>query len=105
MVDVEHLVSSGLFDNEEVVKKLAEYLPEGTPITTENMKENINSPQFKSAISMFNEALRSGELATIVSSFGLDAKDIGPNATIEDFLKAIQKQAEKDKEHKMDTES
>jgi hypothetical protein len=99
------LVSSGLFDNDEVVKKLAEFLPEGTPVTAENMKENVNSPQFKQAISMFNEALRSGELATIMSSFGLEARDIGPNATIEDFLKAIQKQAQSDKSvENMDTE-
>lgn len=104
VVDVEHLVSSGLFDNEEVVKKLAEFLPAGTPVTAENMKENVNSPQFKQAITMFNEALRSGGLATVMASFGLEAKDIGPNATIEDFLKAIQKQAQSEKVEEMDTE-
>eukprot|EP01127_Copromyxa_protea_P004662 TRINITY_DN14493_c0_g1_i1.p1 TRINITY_DN14493_c0_g1~~TRINITY_DN14493_c0_g1_i1.p1 ORF type:complete len:358 (+),score=108.33 TRINITY_DN14493_c0_g1_i1:36-1076(+) len=104
VVDVEHIVASGLFNNEEVVKKLAEYLPEGTPVTAENMKDNVNSPQFKQAISMFNEALRTGELATIMASFGLEAKDIGPNATIEDFLKAIQNQAQKDKVEGMETE-
>jgi len=79
------------------VRKLAEYLPEGTPVTAENMKDNVNSPQFKQAISMFNEALRSGELATVMSSFGLESKDIGPHSTIEDFLKAIQKQAQDQK--------
>lgn len=83
---------------------MAEFLPEGTPVTPANMKENVNSPQFKQAIQMFNEALRSGGLATIMASFGLEAKDIGPNATIEDFLKAIQKQTSKEGVEKMDTE-
>lgn len=104
VVNVEHIVSSGLFDNPEVVKKLAEYLPEGTPVTAENMKENVNSPQFKQAVTMFNEALRSGGLATVMASFGLEASDVGPNATIEDFLKAIQRQAQKEKVESMDTE-
>jgi len=105
VVDVEHLVNSGLFDNEEVVRRLAEYLPEGSPVTVENMKENVNSPQFKQAVAMFNEALKSGELAAVMTSFGLDTKDIGPNSTIEDFLRALQKQArEKKEESTMDVE-
>jgi len=61
---------------------------------------------------MFNQALRTGQLAGIMSSFGLDPSSIGPNSTIEDFLRAIQKKAkeeqakedkDKEKKDKMDT--
>lgn len=64
------------------------------------MKDNLRSPQFQQAVSLFNAALRSGDLAGIVASFGLDASSIGPNGTIEDFLLAIQKQAKKESEEK-----
>jgi 26S proteasome regulatory subunit N13 len=99
VVNVEEIIKSGILDNEEIVKKLAEYLPEGGPVTFENLKENLNSPQFKEAVRLFNQALKSGELATIAMSFGLDASAMGPNSTIEDFLQAIQKQ-QKDEEKK-----
>jgi len=101
VVNVDEIVKSGLFENEQVVNKLAEFLPEGH-VTAENMKENINSIQFKQAVRLFNEALRSGELATIMTSFGLESSSIGPNSTIEDFLMAIQRQAKKE-DNNMDT--
>jgi len=101
VLDADNLISSGLFDNPAVVTKLAEFLPEG-PVTAENLKDNVHSPQFQQAVSMFNQALRSGQMASIMSSFGLDSSAIGPNSTIEDFLLAIQKKA-KEKNDKMDT--
>ena len=88
----DEIVKSGLFEHEDVVKKLAEFLPEG-PVTAENMKDNVRSPQFQQAVALFNAALRSGDLAGIMASFGLDPSSVGPNGTIEDFLLAIQKQA------------
>jgi len=96
VVNSEEILKSGILDNEEIVKKLVEFLPEGQ-VTAENLKENLNSPQFKEAIRNFNQALRSGELATIAVSFGLDASSIGPNSSIEDFLLAIQKQSKDEK--------
>jgi len=88
------------FNNEEIVKKLVEFLPEGGPVNAENIKENLNSNQFKEAVRMFNQALRSGNMVEFFLSFGLDASQIGPTPTIEDFLLAIQKQATKEKESK-----
>jgi len=104
IINVDEILASGLFDRPEVVAKLAEYLPEGQ-VTAENLRENIRSPQFQQAVSMFNQALRTGQLAGIMSSFGLDASSVGPHATIEDFLRAIQKKAkeEAEKEKQMDT--
>eukprot|EP01126_Amoeba_proteus_P006265 TRINITY_DN12189_c0_g1_i13.p1 TRINITY_DN12189_c0_g1~~TRINITY_DN12189_c0_g1_i13.p1 ORF type:complete len:263 (-),score=68.93 TRINITY_DN12189_c0_g1_i13:63-851(-) len=106
VVDVEHIINSGLLDDPEVVKKLVQFLPEGTEITSENLKDNLNSPQFKQAIASFNEALRSGETLSVMMLFGLDTSAVGPNPTLEHFLLAIQRQAEKEKEQsdKMDTE-
>jgi hypothetical protein len=104
IINVDEILASGLFDRPEVVSKLAEFLPEGQ-VTAENLRENIRSPQFQQAVSMFNQALRTGQLAGIMSSFGLDASSVGQHATIEDFLRAIQKKAkeEAEKEKQMDT--
>jgi len=101
VVDGDKLINSGLFDNPSVVAKLAEFLPEG-PVTAANLKENIRSPQFQQAVSMFNQALKSGQMAAIMSSFGLDASQLGPNPNIEDFLLAIQRKT-KDEKKDMDT--
>jgi len=102
VVDADKLISSGLFENPQVVAKLAEFLPEG-PVTAANIKEHIRSPQFQQAVSMFNQALKSGQVGAIMASFGLDASSVGPNATIEDFLLALQKKAKEEKDKKMDT--
>jgi hypothetical protein len=103
IINVDEIISSGLFDRPEVVAKLVEFLPEGQQVTAENLRENIRSPQFQQAVSMFNQALRTGQLTGIMSSFGLDPSSVGPNATIEDFLKAIQRKAKEESEKKMDT--
>jgi len=95
IINVDEILNSGLFDSPEIVAKLAEFLPEG-PVSAENLKENIRSPQFSQAVSMFNQALRSGQMSAIISSFGLDPSSVGPNATIEDFLRVIQKKAKED---------
>jgi len=92
IINVDEILASGLFDRPEVVAKLAEFLPEGQ-VNAENLRENIRSPQFQQAVSMFNQALRTGQLAGIMSSFGLDPSSVGPNSTIEDFLRAIQKKS------------
>jgi len=102
IINVDEILASGLFDRPEVVAKLAEYLPEGQ-VNAENLRENIRSPQFQQAVSMFNQALRTGQLAGIMSSFGLDPSSLGPHSTIEDFLRAIQKKVESEKEKSMDT--
>jgi len=104
IINIDEILASGLFERPEVVTKLAEYLPEGQ-VNAQNLRENIRSPQFQQAVSMFNQALRTGQLGGIMSSFGLDPSSVGPHSTIEDFLRAIQKKAqeEKEKEKHMDT--
>jgi len=103
IVNVEEILSSGLFDSPEVVARLAEFLPEGQ-VSAESVRENVRSPQFSQAVAMFNQALRTGQMTGIVSSFGLDPSTVGPNATIEDFLRAVQKKVKEDVlKEKMDT--
>jgi len=97
IINPDDVVASGLFEHPDVVQKLAEFLPQG-PVTAQNMKEHVRSAQFQQAVTLFNQALRSGEMATIMTNFGIDASTIGPNATIEDFLLAVQKQVKKDQE-------
>jgi len=97
IINVDEILASGLFDQPDVVAKLAEFLPEGQ-ITVANLRENIRSPQFQQAVAMFNQALRTGQLSGIMSSFGLDPSSVGPNSTIEDFLRAIQKKVEQEKQ-------
>jgi len=99
VINIEEIIKSGLLDHEEIVKKLVEFLPEGN-ITAENLKDNLHSPQLKSAIRLFNQALQGGELSAISLSFGLDISAMGPNSTIEDFLLAIQNQVKKENEEK-----
>lgn len=64
VVNVEEILKSGILDNEEIVKKLVEFLPEGH-VNAQNLRDNLNSSQFKEAVRNFNQALRSGELSTI----------------------------------------
>jgi len=99
IINPDDVVASGLFDHPDVVQKLAEFLPEG-PVNAQNIKDHVRSPQFQQAVSLFNSALRSGEMVTIMTNFGIDASSIGPNPTIEDFLVAVQKQVRKDQEKK-----
>jgi hypothetical protein len=112
VVDTDDLISSGLFDNKEVVNKLIEFLPpmEGSDEAekkergVEYLKANIQSPQFQQAVRLFNSALNSGELQTIMASFQLSPSDFTSGSTLEDFLKAIQKKSQEGvDEDKMDT--
>jgi len=96
VINVDEIVKSGILGNDDMVKVLAEFLPEG-PVNGSNIREHLYSNQFKEAVRNFNQALRSGELSTIAMSFGLDASNIGPNSSIEDFLMAIQKKGNEEK--------
>jgi len=98
ILNIEEVIKSGLLDNDKVLEKLAEYLPEGESVNMENLRENLNSNQFKEAIRTFNAALQGGELKNIASSFGLDASTLGANAKVEDFLIAVQNKVNKENE-------
>jgi hypothetical protein len=73
-----------------------------TPPSPQALQRIINSPQFRSAVRSFDQALRTGLLGNLVTGLGLpDEAGTG----IEAFLRAIQEQAARGEgEDRMDTD-
>lgn len=61
------------------------------------LKDTISSPQFQQALSMFSTALQSGQLGPVVSQFELNSDAVAAANTgdLEQFVKALEKNAEK----------
>ncbi|KAF7978479.1 hypothetical protein HWV62_45611 [Athelia sp. TMB] len=79
----------------ELIAALFPHLPPDlpTPPSAEALQRIINSPQFRSAVRSFDQALRTGLLGNLVTQLGLpDEAGTG----IEAFLKAVQEQADED---------
>lgn len=64
----------------------------------QQLKETLASPQFQQALSMFSNALGSGQLGPVVSQFKLndDAVAAANNGDLEQFVKALEKASIKD---------
>jgi len=65
----------------------------------ESVRDNVASPQFNQAMSMFSTLLESGQLGPLVQQFdmGAEAVTAAEAGNMEDFVKALQN---KDKESK-----
>ena len=61
----------------------------------------ISSPQFRAAVSNFDQALRTGLLGGLVRSLGLPEE---AGTGIRPFLRAIQEQADRERNNSMDTD-
>ncbi|KAK7048255.1 adhesion regulating molecule [Favolaschia claudopus] len=92
----------------ELIPTLFPHLPPDlpTPPSAEALQRIINSPQFRSAVSNFDQALRTGMLGELVRALGLPEE---AGTGIEPFLRAVQAQADKDRssggsEDRMDTD-
>ncbi|KAJ8080680.1 hypothetical protein PM082_017514 [Marasmius tenuissimus] len=88
----------------ELVPSLFPHLPPDlpTPPSEEALQQIINSPQFRAAVSNFDQALRTGLLGGLVRGLGLPEE---AGLGVEQFLKAIQDQADKERrEERMDTD-
>ncbi|KAJ3767885.1 proteasome complex subunit Rpn13 ubiquitin receptor-domain-containing protein [Lentinula raphanica] len=73
-----------------------------TPPSPEVLQRIISSPQFRSAVSNFDQALRTGLLGGLVRGLGLPEE---AGTGIEPFLRAIQRQADQERgEDSMDTD-
>ncbi|RDB17911.1 hypothetical protein Hypma_000888 [Hypsizygus marmoreus] len=85
-----------LFQNHpELIPSLFPYLPPDLPMppSGEVLLRIINSPQFRSAVASFDQALRTGLLGGLVRGLGLpDEAGTG----IVPFLRAIQEQADRE---------
>ena len=88
----------------DLIPALFPHLPPDlpTPPSPEALQRIINSPQFRSAVRSFDQALRTGLLGNLVTGLGLpDEAGTG----IEAFLRAVQEQAERgESEDRMDTD-
>ncbi|KAJ7645466.1 adhesion regulating molecule [Mycena polygramma] len=79
----------------ELIPTLFPHLPPDlpTPPSAEAIGRIIHSPQFRSAVSSFDQALRTGLLGGLVRSLGLPEE---AGTGVEPFLRAVQEQANKD---------
>ncbi|XP_038051330.1 proteasomal ubiquitin receptor ADRM1-B-like isoform X2 [Patiria miniata] len=88
----------------EVQEKLIPFLPEGEslPKDPEQLRQTLQSPQFKQALLMFTAAFQSGQLGPLMGQFGLvaEATDAANRGDLEAFGKALQKQTGGAKEKK-----
>jgi len=91
-----------------VIKQLLEHLPKGTNNSIDAICEHVRSPQFRSMASIFNSALKTGQLMGIMKEMGLDPS-VGLQG-VEAFLRAlndVNKEEEKEEKSedsdKMDT--
>ncbi|XP_053689970.1 proteasomal ubiquitin receptor ADRM1 homolog [Sabethes cyaneus] len=78
----------------EQVEALVEHLPqiEGDENKKQQLKETLSSPQFQQALSMFSNALQSGQLGPVVSHFQLNAEAVAAanSGDLEQFVKALE---------------
>ncbi|XP_041769602.1 proteasomal ubiquitin receptor ADRM1 homolog [Anopheles merus] len=85
---------ASIISDQEKVDALVAHLPqlEGDENKKEQLKETISSPQFQQALSMFSNALQSGQLGPVVSQFQLNADAVAAaNAgDLEQFVKALE---------------
>jgi hypothetical protein len=87
----------------ELISALFPHLPPDLPVppSAEVLQRIIHSPQFRAAVSNFDQALRTGLLAGLVRTLGLPEEagtGVGP------FLRAIQEQADRERNSSMDTD-
>jgi len=83
-----------LIADKEVQNRLKEFLPAAADLPTNQneLRETIQSPQFKQALSVFSAALQSGQLAPLMQQFNLSqpAIDAAAKGDVVEFMKALQ---------------
>lgn len=83
-----------LFADAEVRRQLCQFLPEVNDLSNseQEIRETIQSPQFKQALSTFSHALQSGQLGPLIQQFGLGsaATNAAAKGDIFAFVQALQ---------------
>merc|ERR1712071_226976 len=83
-----------ILTNEAFVKELGQYLPKGEAEMppADTLRDNLQSPQFKQAVSLFSGAFSSGDLAPLIEQFDLGegAVEAAKKGDLEAFLKALE---------------
>lgn len=83
-----HLPNIEVVDGEEMASGT-----EDVASLKQNLKDTLASPQFQQALSMFSNALQSGQLGPVVSQFKLNDEAVAAANTgdLEQFLQALEK--------------
>lgn len=85
---------SSVIADQDKVEALIEHLPnvEGDENKKQQLKETLSSPQFQQALSMFSNALQSGQLGPVVSQFQLNAEAVAAanSGDLEQFVQALE---------------
>ncbi|XP_052872674.1 proteasomal ubiquitin receptor ADRM1 homolog [Anopheles cruzii] len=88
---------ASIISDQQQVDALIEHLPqlEGDDNKKDQLNETISSPQFQQALSMFSNAMQSGQLGPVVSQFQLNSEAVAAaNAgDLEQFVKALENSA------------
>lgn len=103
---------NSILSDPDRLEALQAHLPnideEGKPLdptaVKQQLKDTLASPQFQQALSMFSNALQSGQLGPVVSQFKLndDAVSAANSGDLEQFVKALEKASIKDTSAKDD---
>lgn len=103
---------NSILSDPDRLEALQAHLPnideEGKPLepnaVKQQLKDTLASPQFQQALSMFSNALQSGQLGPVVSQFKLsdDAVSAANSGDLEQFVKALEKASIKDSSAKDD---
>jgi 26S proteasome regulatory subunit N13 len=87
-----------LLSNPDFLEKVKEFIPKDEKkdvkdLTAEDLKDTVQSPQFKQAVSMFSMAFNSGQLGPLVREFGLSDSAIAAadKGNMQAFVQALQK--------------
>jgi len=90
-------------DHPDLIPALFPHLPPDLPVPPSDqvLQRIIHSPQFRAAVSNFDQALRTGLLGGLVRSLGLPEE---AGTGIRAFLRAIQEQADRERNNSMDTD-
>jgi hypothetical protein len=100
VIPTDELLKTGILSDPKVVEELQQHLP----AESNNLQQNLRSPQFRQAVETFNAALSQGNLPALLQSFGLPASSEATASNLEAFLRAVQAKSDKEKkDDAMDT--
>lgn len=86
-----------LLADAQVQARLTPYLPDSVdlPRSVDELRQSVQSPQFRQCVTAFAAALRTGDLGPLVAQFGVGdaAVQAANDGNLEAFLRALQPQA------------
>ncbi|CAF2193788.1 unnamed protein product [Rotaria magnacalcarata] len=105
IVNNENLIP--LLSNKDVQEKIRAHLPENATLlnTEKELKESIQTPQFKQTVTAFSVALQSRELGPVLVRFGFSDEVIkaANQGDLQAFAQALEKHYNKSSDTTMDT--